>query len=127
MKRHLFLVLCCVLAGNSLAQAPVEEAGGDPDRLQRAQQRASFAEREKRQADQQVQAAEEKLRQAEVQHQEAQKKADEAKRDAETARKELEQAKARAKAGGEKWQKESKALEREWPLREKSRSGGKGQ
>lgn len=124
--RHLLpLALWFALAAPSLAQAPVEDAARDPDRVLKAQQRAGFAERERREAESQVKAAEERLKQAEAQYQEAQKRAEDAKRETEAARKELEQAKAKARVAAGNWEKASKALEEEWLSREKMRSGGK--
>ena len=98
MKSLLLYSLLAATAPVALAQAPVEDARVNQNTLLQAQQKASAAYRDLRQAEFEAQRAEQDFRQADADYKSVQKRADELKRAADAAKKNLDAAKAKEAA-----------------------------
>ena len=98
MKSLPLYSLLAVAVPVALAQAPVEDARVNQNALLQAQQRASAAYRDLRQAEFEAEQAGRDYRQAGADYKAAQKRADELKRSAEAAKKNLDAAQAKEAA-----------------------------
>ncbi len=98
MKSLLLYALLVATVTVALAQAPVEDARVNQNPLLQAQQKASAAYRDLRQAEFEAQRAEQDFRQADADYRTAQKRADELKRSADAAKKNLAAAQAKEAA-----------------------------
>lgn len=98
MKSLLLYSLLAAVIPVALAQAPVEDARVNQNTLLQAQQKASAAYRDLRQAEFEAQRAEQDFRQADADYKSVQKRADELKRLADAAKNNLDAAKAKEAA-----------------------------
>lgn len=94
MSARLLYALLAIAVPVAFAQAPVEDARVSTNALLQAQQKASAAYRDLRQAEFEAKRAEQDFYQADADYKAAQKRADELKRSADAAKKNLDAAQA---------------------------------